>query len=109
MRKNDFIGRDALIEEQRAGPARKRVTFRVDANGVDALANEPVLCDGETVGWVTSGGFCHHLDASVALGYVPAELAERTDGFQIEILGEMRDAVIVPEPPFDPAGARMRK
>ena len=54
LRKNDFIGRDALIEEQRAGPARKRVIFRVDANGVDALANEPVLCDGETVGWVTS-------------------------------------------------------
>ena len=108
MRKNDFIGRDALIEEQRAGPARKRVIFRVDANGVDALANEPVLCDGETVGWVTSGGFCHHLDASIALGYVPSGLAERTGGFQIEILGEMRDAVILPEPPFDPAGSRMR-
>ena len=78
MRKNDFIGREALIEEQRSGPARKRVIFRVDANGVDALANEPVFCDGETVGWVTSGGFCHHLDASIALGYVPSELAERT-------------------------------
>ena len=108
MRKNDFIGRDALIEEQREGPARKRVILRVDANGVDALANEPVLCDGETVGWVTSGGFCHHLDASIALGYVPSGLAERTSGFQIEILGEMRDAVILPEPPFDPAGSRMR-
>ena len=108
MRKNDFIGRDALIEEQRSGPARKRVILRVDANGVDALANEPVLCDGETVGWVTSGGFCHHLDASIALGYVPSGLAERTGGFQVEILGEMRDAVILPEPPFDPAGVRMR-
>jgi len=108
MRKNDFIGRDALIEEQRAGPARKRVIFRVDANGVDALANEPVLYDGETVGWVTSGGFCHHLDASIALGYVPSALADRAGGFRIEILGEMRDAVIVPEPPFDPSGARMR-
>ena len=108
LRKNDFIGRDALVEEQRAGPARKRVIFRVDANGVDALANEPVLCDGETVGWVTSGGFCHHLDASIALGYVPNALTERTDGFQIEILGEMRDAVVLPEPPFDPAGSRMR-
>ncbi|MCY4285881.1 MAG: FAD-dependent oxidoreductase [Thiotrichales bacterium] len=108
LRKNDFIGRDALIEEQQTGPARKRVIFRVDANGVDALANEPVLCDGETVGWVTSGGFCHHLDASIALGYVPSALAERTGGFRIEILGEMRDAVIVPEPPFDPDGARMR-
>ena len=51
MRKNDFIGREALIEEQRAGPARKRVIFKVDANGVDALANEPVLCDAVHPGY----------------------------------------------------------
>ena len=40
--------------------------------------------------------------------YVPAGLAGRTGSFQVEVLGEMRDAVILPEPPFDPAGARMR-
>ena len=108
MRKNDFIGREALVEERRTGPKRRRVIFRVDADGTDALANEPVLCDGETVGWVTSGGFCHHVNASIALGYVPAGLAERPGGFQVEVLGEMRDAVILPEPPFDPAGSRMR-
>ena len=108
MRKNDFIGREALVEERRAGPKRRRVIFRVDADGADALANEPVLCDGETVGWVTSGGFCHHVNASIALGYVPAEIAGRTGGFQVEVLGEMRDAVILSEPPFDPAGSRMR-
>lgn len=108
LRKNDFIGREAVMEESRAGPTRKRVIFRVDANGVDSLANDPVFCDGEVAGWVTSGGYCHHVDASIALGYVPAELAERTSGFQIEILGEMRDAIILPEPPFDPVGTRMR-
>jgi len=73
-----------------------------------SLRGSPLTCDGETVGWVTSGGFCHHLDASIALGYVPSELAGRTSGFQIEILGEMRDAVVLPEPPFDPTGSRMR-
>ena len=108
LRKNDFIGREPLIEEQRTGPKRKRVIFKVDANEVDALANEPVFCDGEVVGWVTSGGFCHHVNESLALGYVPSALAERTDGFQIEILGEMRNATITPEPLFDPAGACMR-
>ena len=108
LRKNDFIGREALVEERRTGPKRRRVIFRVDADGADALANEPVLCDGETVGWVTSGGYCHHVGASIALGYVPAGLAGRTGGFRIEVLGEMREAVILPEPPFDPAGTRMR-
>ena len=70
------------MEERQAGPKRRRVIFRVDADGADALANEPVLCDGETVGWVTSGGYCHHVGASIALGYVPAGLAGRTGGFQ---------------------------
>ena len=27
---------------------------------------------------------------------------------EAESIGEMRDAVILPEPPFDPAGSRMR-
>ena len=108
LRKNDFIGREAVIEAQRAGPARKRVIFKVDANGVDALANEPVFHDGEVVGQVTSGGFCHWVNESIALGYVAHDLAECTGGFRIEILGEMREAAVMPEPPFDPAGSRMR-
>ena len=57
------------------------------ANGVDALANEPVVCDGEMAGRVTSGRVRHQLNASIAPGCVPTWLSERTDGFQIEIPG----------------------
>jgi dimethylglycine dehydrogenase len=31
--------------------------------------------DGKVVGWVTSGGFGHCVDLSLAQGYVPKELA----------------------------------
>ena len=64
--------------------------------------------DGEVIGWVTSGGYAHHSDVSVAMGYVPAEHAERTDGWQIEILGVMRDATRQPDPIWDPTAERMR-
>ncbi len=68
--------------------------------------------DGEwrVVGWVTSGGYAHGVEASMAQGYVPAALAERgeTGMFEIEILGVRRPARIAVEPPFDPAGERMR-
>ena len=43
---------------------------------------------GEVVGWVTSGGYAHYVQKSVALGYVPKEIAAADDGFEIEIIGK---------------------
>jgi len=60
------------------------------------------------VGWVTSGGYAHSVDASLAQGYVPKHLASGTDAFEVEILGERRPATLVAEPLFDPTGVRMR-
>jgi dimethylglycine dehydrogenase len=75
---------------------------------VDANADEPVLQGGRTVGWVTSGGYAHFAEKSVALAYIPAELAQPGAAFEIEILGERRRSVLAAEPLFDPAGLRMR-
>lgn len=77
------------------------------------IANgEASLRDGDwrVVGWVTSGGYAHHVRLSMAQGYVPAALADKAeDGlFEIEILGSRRPARIAVEPPFDPRGERMR-
>jgi dimethylglycine dehydrogenase len=106
--KGDFIGRDAALRDKAAGPKLKLVTMIVEEFGADALGDEPVAVDGQTVGWVTSGGYAHWTGKSIALAYVPAALAGRNDAFAIEILGQPRRATIAAEPPFDPAGARMR-
>jgi len=45
---------------------------------------------------------------SVAMGYVPKEVAESEDGFEIEIVGRRYPARPQPEPLFDPKGERMR-
>jgi dimethylglycine dehydrogenase len=108
LRKNDFIGRDAVLEEKQNGPKRRLVTFVIDDNSVDVNADEPVFHDDQVVGWVTSGGYAHHVGRSVALAYVPTELADAGDGFQVEILGDRRPATIVREPLFDPQAKRMR-
>jgi dimethylglycine dehydrogenase len=108
MRKNDFIGRAAAVEERDRGPARRLVTFTVEADGSDAVGDEPVWHEGEVVGWTTSGGYAHSVQKSVAMGYVPAERATATSGFEIEIIGERRKAARVDRPLFDPEGLRMR-
>ena len=108
----DFIGRDALVAIKEAGRRRALCTWTVDVPGgpgeADVIGDEPVWLDGEVVGWVTSGGYAHHSDVSVAMGYVPAEHAERTSGWQIEILGVMRDATLRTEPIWDPNAEHMR-
>ncbi len=66
--------------------------------------------DWRVVGWVTSGGYGHHVRLSLAQGYLPAALAGRAEAglFEVEILGLRRPARILTEPPFDPDGLRMR-
>ena len=108
FKKGGFVGHDAALEAKEKGPRWKLSTFVVDDDGVDALANEPIHHDGNVVGWVTSGGYGHVIEKSIALGYVPADLAEPGGKFEIVILGDPRPATLVGEPLYDPAGGRMR-
>lgn len=66
--------------------------------------------DWRVVGWVTSGGYAHYVEKSMAQAYVPAALAgEASPGlFEIEILGVRRPACIAIDPPLDPSGEKMR-
>jgi dimethylglycine dehydrogenase len=110
--KGDFIGRNAAAAAKAAGAQRKLVTFEMDAGtghaAADCIGNEPIWHDGAVVGWITSGGYAHHSQMSVAMGYVPTELTASDGPWQIEVVGVMRDATLLTEAPFDPAGSRMR-
>ena len=46
--------------------------------------------------------------ASVAMGYVPKEIADESEGFEIELLGKRLAARMQPAPLFDANLARMR-
>ncbi|MGI9614330.1 MAG: GcvT family protein [Acidimicrobiales bacterium] len=104
----DFVGRDALVAAKEHGPERRLLTWSVEADEVDVIGDEPVWYDGEVVGWVTSGGYAHHSEQSVAMGYVPSELADADEGFEIEIVGVRRTAHRVNGCLWDRAGERMR-
>jgi dimethylglycine dehydrogenase len=113
--KGDFVGRDAVARVREAGPARRLVTFAVDVpggpDGADVIGDEPIWQAGHVVGRVTSGGYAHASQASVALGYVPADLADLAHadaGFEIEILGKRRPARRLDHCLYDPAGVRAR-
>ena len=106
--KNDFVGRDAAAAERDAPPQRTLCTFVIDADDADVWADEPIWHDGQVVGFVTSGGYAHYVDKSVALGLVPRNLAQAENAFEIEILGDRRPASLITDALLDPKGARMR-
>lgn len=64
--------------------------------------------DWRVVGWVTSGGYGHHVKLSLAQGYIPKELVDEKTEFEVEVLGIRRAAKLLIDPPFDPDGSRMR-
>jgi dimethylglycine dehydrogenase len=108
LKKGDFVGRAAALEEKESGGKLRLLTFAVEAADADASGDEPIWHDGKVVGWVTSGAFGHRVQRSLALGYIPAALAGASEGFEIEIIGERRRATRAAAAPFDPEGGRMR-
>jgi dimethylglycine dehydrogenase len=106
--KPDFIGKAAALKEKTEGPKKTRVFMVVDATDSDVMGDEPIWVDGQVAGWVTSGGYGHYVDQSLAQGYLPTELIKPGIKLEIEILGERRPARLQMDPPFDPEAKRMR-
>ncbi len=72
----DFPGAEVILRQMRDGPARLRVGLKPDGRA-PARAHTPIVDDnGTPIGEVTSGGFGPSVGGPVAMGYVPAPLAE---------------------------------
>jgi heterotetrameric sarcosine oxidase gamma subunit len=109
-----FIGRDALVAQQARGIEKRLVLFTLDDSAAFPWGDEPILRDGEPVGWVSSAAFGHTLGRAVAMGYV--RRAARVDrGFiesgryEIEIAGERVTARAHLRAPYDPRSDRVRE
>ena len=65
----EFIGKSvALVGKQ---PAKRLVTLTLELEGIDVSNDEAILHKGAAVGYISSGGFAHHIGRSMAMGYVP--------------------------------------
>jgi len=57
---------------------------------------------------VTSGGFGHHTNKSLAMGLLDADVDEGNGALMVDVVGKRRGAVTLAEPAWDPQGERMR-
>ena len=106
--KPHFTGRDAALAERARGAKKKFVTLVLDSPDADVTGYESILKDGAPVGYVTSGGYGHCVGASIAMGYVPTDMAKDGEMFTVDVLGRTCAARVALAPLHDPNGGRLR-
>jgi dimethylglycine dehydrogenase len=106
--KGDFIGREAFVAAQAGPPPMRLALIQIDSPEADATGYEPVYRGEHRIGYVTSGAYGHHVQQSLALAYVDTAMCQTRDPLTVTIIGQPRPARILPAPPYDPAGTRLR-
>ena len=101
-----FIGRDAVLARRAQGVTRVLAQFLLHDPEPLLFHNEPIICDGEVIGHLTSGGYGHALGAAIGLGYIPASRLNGT--FDIEVEGRLIRATASATPLYDPTSSRIR-
>ena len=100
--KDDFIGKQALLEQIERGPRKLLVSMTVDCDVAGAHGGDPVFAGIEQVGSVTSGGYGHRVAKNIAYAYVNPEAAEVGTRLSLGILGDKYAAVVVDPVLYDP-------
>ncbi len=80
----------------------------IDTKDIDVTNDEAIFNDKKCVGYITSGGYAHHVKKSMALGYVPAELSKHETNLEVEINGKLYAAKVTNRPLYDANGKKMR-
>ena len=105
----DFVGRSAASAERSGnGPAQRIVTLEIDTSDADATGYEPVWQNGRRVGFVTSGGYGHWTEKSLAMSMVDRDVADIGTALSVHIVGKECAAKVIAPSPYDPAGKAMR-
>ena len=110
--KPDFLGRDAVLRKREEGLAKRLVQFKLIDPEPLLYHNEPIVRDGATVGYLSSGGYGHHLGAAIGMGYVPCKgesVADLlTSDFGIDVMGTRFKALAQLKPFYDPTSERVK-
>jgi heterotetrameric sarcosine oxidase gamma subunit len=110
--KADFIGRDAVLAKREAGLERRLVQFRLTDPEPMLYHNEPLLRNGEIVGYLSSGAYGHHLGGAMGMGYVPCkgESVEQVlaSSYEVDVAGVRVKAEASLKPMYDPRSERVK-
>ena len=110
--KEEFLGRDAVVAKREEGLEMRMAQFLLKDAEPLLYHNEPIVRDGEIVGYLSSGNYGHALGGAVGMGYLPCK-GEKTSellasSYEIDVAGSRVEAEISFKPLYDPTGARTK-
>jgi len=104
----DFIGKKAALNEKENGITKQLSVIEIETE-TDVSGDEAVMHNGKCISYITSGGYGHSVEKSLAMTYLPVELIKESAEFEVEILGIFHKAKVVLKPLYDPSGSKMRE
>lgn len=105
----DFLNKDAYMRVKDEAPREVLSIIEIlDVEDADATGGEAVfLPDGAPAGRVTSGAYGYRVEKSLALAYLMKGVEPGAE-VDVMVLGRPHRGRVLAEPPFDPAGERLR-
>ncbi|SVC08979.1 uncharacterized protein METZ01_LOCUS261833, partial [marine metagenome] len=104
----NFVGKKISLSEKKSGPKKKLCVMIVDTEEIDVINDEAIMKDGQCIGYVTSGGYAHHVQKSIAFGYLPTSAIKQGENLEIEINGTFYSAKIIDKPLYDSSSLKMK-
>ena len=103
-----YVGSEAFSNVDPKAVSRRLVCLVLDNPHHVVLGKEPVLHQGETVGYVTSAYFGHTISKQLAYAWVPAQLSTQGTSLAIRYFDRNYPATVGQDPQFDPKMERLK-
>jgi aminomethyltransferase len=102
LKKESFIGKDALTKQKAEGIKKKRVGVRMLEKGIPRPSQEVQKDDGQRIGHTTSGTFSPLLEIGVAQAYVSADFSVEGSRVIVKVRDKSLKGEIAKFPLYDP-------
>lgn len=99
--KEEFIGKDALVEQKANGVAKKVVGIELKDKAVPRHGYAVLNAEGEKIGEITTGYHCISVDKSVAMALVDAAYGKLGTELKVQIRKKTFDGVVVKKKFYD--------
>ncbi len=107
-KRNEFMGRAALLKQKERGVARTLQCLGVENTELIPHGWAPLYHGANAVSYVCSGEYGHCVEKTIALAYLPNELSAPGTKLEIQLFGEKFPATVTRAPLYDPANARLK-
>ena len=93
--KEEFIGRDALIDQKAQGPAKRVIGLEIDGKAIARHGYDVLDLDGNKVGTITTGYHSISLDRNLAMALVDTAHAKLDTPLQVQVRRKVFPAKVI--------------